>query len=83
MLYDYFIEVWELRTRHMVNDLPSQYVFQLLLCYQKGCPHQKPSTAGMKEDLLYLTFHFLFLTVKDHGEAQIVQHVLNTAVVTT
>ena len=39
LLYDYFTEVWELRTRHMVKKLPSQYVFQLLPCYQEGCPH--------------------------------------------
>lgn len=38
-LYDYFQEIWDLRTRHMVKNLPSQYLFQLLPCFQEGCPH--------------------------------------------
>lgn len=39
LLYDYFDDVWNLRTRHMVDKLPSQYVFQLLPCFQEGCLH--------------------------------------------
>ena len=38
-LYDYFQKIWELRTRHMVKDLPGQYVFQLLPCFKQNCIH--------------------------------------------
>lgn len=38
-LYEYFNNIWMLRKRHMVTNLPYKYVFQLLPCYEKECPH--------------------------------------------
>ena len=38
-LFEYFSDVWNLRNRHMVKNLPSQYVFQFLPCYETSCPH--------------------------------------------
>ena len=38
-LYSQFETVWELRNRHMVKNLPSQYLFHLLPCYNSDCPH--------------------------------------------
>ena len=48
-LYAEFDKVWSLRNRHMVKNLPSQYVFYLLPCYESTCPHPvcqrgKPTT---------------------------------------
>lgn len=40
-LYAYFEEVWDVRSRHMVKNLPEQYVFMLVPCFQKSCPHVK------------------------------------------
>lgn len=40
-LYAYFEEVWNVRSRHMVKNLPEQYVFMLVPCFQKSCPHVK------------------------------------------
>lgn len=39
-LYAYFHQIWGIRERHMVmvSNLPS-YIFCLLCCYQKDCPH--------------------------------------------
>lgn len=38
-LFEYFTEIWKLRNRHMVEGLPSQYIFQLLPCYKDDCIH--------------------------------------------
>ena len=38
-LYEEFSLIWSLRNRHMVDGLPSQYVFYLLPCYLKECDH--------------------------------------------
>lgn len=38
-VYDFYEEIWDLRNRHMVKGLPPNYLFQLLLCYEKDCPH--------------------------------------------
>jgi len=38
-LFKEFQEVWNVRNNHLVTGLPSQYVFFLLCCYQKGCSH--------------------------------------------
>ena len=38
-LYGHFQTVWALRERHMVKNLPSQYLFYLLPCYKSNCPH--------------------------------------------
>ena len=37
--YKYFTKVWDVRNNHMVKDLPDNYIFILLPCYQKKCPH--------------------------------------------
>ena len=37
--YEYFTKVWSLRSRHMVKEVPNNYVFMLLPCYQNNCPH--------------------------------------------
>ena len=38
-LYAYFQKVWDVRQRHMVPGLPSQYLFLLVCCFSEGCPH--------------------------------------------
>ena len=50
ILYDYFSDIWSLRNRHMVPGLPSQYVFQLLLCYEKDCIHPLCKEGTPKEE---------------------------------
>lgn len=40
-LYSYFEEVWDVRSRHMLKNLPEQCVFMLIPCFQKGRPHLK------------------------------------------
>lgn len=37
--YAYFKKVWDIRSRHMVPGLPSQYVFMLVCCYKPQCCH--------------------------------------------
>jgi len=38
-MYAYIENVWNVRNNHMVWNLPTQYVFQLLCCYKPTCPH--------------------------------------------
>ena len=38
-LYEHFSEIWDIRTRHMVLGLPTQYVFFLRCCLAKECKH--------------------------------------------
>lgn len=51
-LHAHFQKVWDLRERHMQRDLP-HYIFQLLPCYDKCCPH--PVCQREKED-----FHWFY-----------------------
>ena len=37
--YEHFTKIWNLRSRHMVKHVAANYVFMLILCYQKDCPH--------------------------------------------
>ena len=37
--YAYFSKVWTIRNNHMVKNLPENYVFMLLPCYERNCPH--------------------------------------------
>ena len=37
--YEYFSKVLDVQGRHMVPNLPANYVFMLRLCYQKDCIH--------------------------------------------
>ena len=37
--YSHFEEVCSVREYHIVKEVPSQYAFTLLPCYQPGCPH--------------------------------------------
>ena len=39
MLYARFQTVWNIRHRHMVKGLPSQYIFMLTCCFDKECSH--------------------------------------------
>lgn len=38
-LYKNIHEIWELRNRHMVPNLPTQYIFFLRCCYDPQCIH--------------------------------------------
>ena len=38
-LYKYFVEIWDIRNRHMVKELPEKYIFMLRPCYQSDCYH--------------------------------------------
>ena len=37
--YSYFSKIWKVRERHMVVELPTNYLFMLLPCYQAECSH--------------------------------------------
>lgn len=51
IFYAYCKKVWEMKERHEVNpQLPSQYLFFLLCCFQESCPH--PLCQRGKEGLL-------------------------------
>lgn len=50
-LYAYFEEVWDVRSRHMVKNLPTQYVFMLTPCFKKECPHKKCQESNYKGEL--------------------------------
>ena len=39
-LYAQLEKVWAVWERHMLKQLPSQYIFFLLPCYRSDCPHQ-------------------------------------------
>jgi len=54
-LFEYFNDVWNLRNRHMVKNLPSRYVFQLLPCYEAHCPHQVCKSGKPEKD--YTWYH--------------------------
>lgn len=49
-MYSYFKEVWGARNRHTVKDLPHPYVFTLLPCKAKDCPHARCQDNGNSED---------------------------------
>lgn len=49
-LYSYFQDVWGVRNRHMVKDLPQPYVFMLLPCKAKHCPHPRCQDNGNSDD---------------------------------
>lgn len=38
-LYEYFKMVWDTRQRHEVPGLPSQYLYLLVCCFKRDCPH--------------------------------------------
>ena len=38
-LYEYFRKVWDVRQRHEVPGLPSQYLYLLVCCFENDCPH--------------------------------------------
>lgn len=38
-LYNRFQKVWDVRNRHMVQNLPTSYLFFLKCCFEKECPH--------------------------------------------
>ena len=37
--YESQIFIWEVKQRHEIPGLPSQYLFLLVCCSQQGCPH--------------------------------------------
>ena len=38
-LFKHFSDIWKIRNSHMIRDLPSNYVFFLVCCYQPDCLH--------------------------------------------
>ena len=49
-VYKYFEEIWGVRKRHMVLSLPQHFVFMLLPCNTKDCPHPNCLPSAKKED---------------------------------
>ena len=37
--FGFIKSVWDLRTKHQVTDLPTQYIFFLKCCHERGCIH--------------------------------------------
>ena len=54
-LYAYFRDIrrWDIRSSHMVKNLPKQYVFMLTPCFQNICLHKicQNQESGQKYDL--------------------------------
>ena len=38
-IYAYFQSIWEVKQRHEIPGLPSQYLFLQVCCFQQDCPH--------------------------------------------
>lgn len=38
-LFEHFKTIWEVRSNHMVQGYPQQYIYFLLACFKPGCPH--------------------------------------------
>ena len=38
-MYSHFESIWNIRNSHMIQGLPSQYIFFLYCCYQENCIH--------------------------------------------
>ena len=53
VLYEHFEDVWNPRERHMVKGLPSNYLFQLLPCYEEDCPHRVCSAGKPDKELCW------------------------------
>ena len=54
-LYAEFESIWDVRRRHLVHELPNQYMFFLLCCYEPGCMYPickkgKPSSVAVWYD---------------------------------
>lgn len=49
-LFLYFEEVWGVRNRHMVKNLPHPYVFMLLPCKVADCPHPRCQPDAHSDD---------------------------------
>ena len=85
-LYDYFEEIWNIQERHMVKGLPKNYIFQLLPCYQNGCPHPVCLSGKLLEEKCWYEdgppLSYLYLIPVVSGMAQLARHVKVTALVT-
>ena len=51
--YQEIEQVWDLRKRHMVKDLPTKYVFCLKCCYQKDCVHPACKEGTSDDNILW------------------------------
>ena len=51
-MYEYFKNVCNLQVRHMVKDLPSQYLFCLVCCLKTDCQHPV-CTKGLQQLLTW------------------------------
>ena len=38
-IYEQFLAIWNIRNSHIIDNLPSQYVFMLKCCYKPDCMH--------------------------------------------
>ena len=38
-LFEHFKTIWEVRSNHMVQGYPQQYIYFLLACFKPECPH--------------------------------------------
>lgn len=52
-LFSYFKKIWDMRSRHMVKNLPKKYVFALLPCYKTDCIHPVCSNGKYKDMAWY------------------------------
>ena len=76
--YDYFQKVWQVKNNHMVENLPSNYVFLLLPCYKANCfypvcTEEKPSSQPtcFKVAPLCLLYRFQFPIQKEDLELHV------------
>ena len=62
-LFSHYSKIWDIHKRHMVPDLPSNYIFFLKACYEPFCDHPvcqhgKPSNPHLwYSPLLNIRFH--------------------------
>ena len=38
-LFEHFKKIWEVRSNHLVQGYPQQYIYYLLACFKPGCSH--------------------------------------------
>lgn len=51
-MFKYIQNIWDIRLKHGVPDLPSQYCFMLKCCYELGCSHPC-CVSGQSTDLAW------------------------------
>ena len=54
-MFEHFRAIWEVRSNHLVQGYPQQYIYYLLACFKPGCSHGlcQKLTGSSRSCLLY------------------------------